>query len=1334
MDATHHIENTAPARALAASGSKLPGIDQDGCLHELFESCVDLFGDSPALISEDETLTYAQLENRANRLAHWLRSREIGAGDLVGIYLERSTRPIIALLGCLKAGAAYVPIDRGLPDERIRHICTEAKLAMILSEGALASRAATLFDGLVLDLAAPSSDHALSPTSRLDRAITGVTPFDLCYVIYTSGTTGKPKGVMTEHRNAHHFVLAFNDICATTPEDRIFQGFALSFDGSVEEIWMAFSNGAALVVGSKDTPRFGNELATFMNKHEINYFSTVPTLLSTITVDIPSLTQIVVSGEVCPTELAARWTRPGRLMLNVYGPTEATVNTTAFECRAGAEITIGRPIRGYSAHILDEGLNPVAPGHKGELFVGGRGVARGYLHRPDLSAERFVALTLPGAEEERLYRTGDLVRVNNAGELEFFGRIDAQVKIRGYRVELAEIEAVLLEVKGVQAATVKLFEADGLQELAAYVLLEEGAILDRDELLAKLSAKLPDYMIPAYLDVLTEFPRLTSGKVDRNQLPSPAMPLVRSVAEIVPPATPMEKILADAWTALFRLPEVSVTQDFFLDLGGHSLLAAQLVTRLREESGFDVATRDIYRLPTVRRLGEYLGQRARVDLLSMAKSANETSAKEVYDSTPVATIAATTFLQAASLYAIFALGSMPFVLILFLAYDVYDGLDSLRFAAIAGIGVAIAAWPVMLVVSIAAKWLLIGRYKPGRHRLWGFFYFRWWLVTRLQNLAMPGALAGTPFMALYGRLMGANIGRRVMLDTAGGRIWDLLSIGDDSSIGADTQFLGYRVEQGMLRLDRVDIGARCFVGIHSAFGLGARMEDDARLDDQSFVPDGDTIPAGEGRRGSPAKPGFVNVPAPGPSACDARRVLYGCVQVALSVVLAILLIAPGLAVSFGTFASFWYLSTAWFVASLIVAVPVGFVATALWIVALKKAILNRSTPGVYSTESFFYLRKWLVDELMKASRVLLLPLYTTMYLPTWLRLMGAKIGRMAELSTVWYCAPDLMELGEQSFFADGSIVGGKRFFGGRVEIARNRVGRRSFVGNSAILPVGAGLGNSCLLGVLSAPPREQRTTADGTDWLGSPAFALPHRQKVTGFDDSVTYMPTRRLLAERAVIDALRILIPGYLGLLAAVALIAAVVELRARFGVEITLLLSPFVTIALGALVALAVVGLKRLVMGTFKPVIRPLWSRYVWLNEMINGIYESVMSPFLAAFLGTPFVAPFLRMIGCRIGKHAFIETTLFSEFDLVEVGDYAALNLGAIIQTHLFEDRIMKSSHLKVGAECSVGNMAVMLYDAEMRPKSALRPLSLLMKGETLDALTPWHGIPSIRARTN
>ncbi len=1292
------------------------------CLHELFEEQADICGDAIALACDGTVLSYEELEIQANRLAHYLR--ELGArnGVLIGLFLERSHLPVIAILACLKAGAAYVPLDPGFPDDRLAFITEEAEIALILTEEALWDRASQLVPGAAVSLDSPKLEFDRRPSARLSRAETGISSEDICYILYTSGTTGRPKGVVALHRNVSHFVQAFNAVCTTTPEDRIYQGFALGFDGSVEEIWMAFSNGAALVCGTKNTPRFGNDLARFLAAQGVTYFSTVPTMLSTITEPVPSLRQLVVSGEACPTELVTRWAGKGLLMLNVYGPTEATVNTTAAICEPGRPVTIGRPLNGYSLKILDAEGRPVEAGEKGELYIGGVTLAQGYLKQPELTDRAFIH-----HEVGRLYRTGDLVRLNEEGEIEFFGRIDSQVKIRGFRVELSEIESILLEQEEVSNAAVAVHDRGGVPSLAAYItLIEERAAADRPTILKALRSKLPAYMVPAYLDVLSAFPLLTSGKVDRKRLPAPEMPLASEADRLVKPETPLEKEIAKSWERLFEIPKVGAEQDFFLDLGGHSLLAAKLATLLRDEAGIHIPVRDIYAYPTVRKLALHVKDQKPQPCKPALP--DKTAAPTVALRKPGASLIAA---QIASMLVLLLALSSPLVLIIPVIEDMFWGRASIAYALSYTAAISLALWPVMILISVGGKWAIIGRYEEGRYPLWGSYYFRWWLVSRLQSLSGAGLFVGTPLMPLYYRLMGAKVGRHCALDTGLCSAWDLISIGDRVSIGADTQLLGAKVEDGYLNLGKVSIGNDCFVGLHCALGIHSSMGDGARLDDQSLLPDGDWIWTLEACRGSPARPADVSVPG-GRAVLPSRLrlILFGTAQAVSVLLLGFAVGLPGLA---GLMALLYtqYTFPLKVTLSLFLAAPPLFVVIyCLWIALCKYLILPRGKPGVYELHTLSDLRFWLAAGLMRSARTMMLPVFTTLYLPPWMRLLGAKIGKFSELSTVFSFLPEFLDAGDGSFFADGAILGGRRTHHGQFAVGTNKIGQRSFVGNSAILPPGASLGNNCLLGVLSSPPAAATAVPDGTDWLGSPGFHLPNRQKACGFGDAVTYVPTNGLYLGRAAIDACRILIPAYTATVLGAGGVLTLILLYRAHGVWTMLAAMPALALFMAAIVIAITVGLKWAIMGRFKPVIVPLWSPYVWLNEMINGVYESIMAPIVGFFFGTPVASMLLRLLGCKIGRYCFINTGLFSEFDLVRIGDGVSLNLGAVIQNHLFEDRIMKSSYLDIEDGCSVGNMSVVLYDTRMHKSAVLGTLSLLMKGEVMPAKARWHGIPTVQ----
>jgi amino acid adenylation domain-containing protein len=794
-DAAVILEPAPPVRRPASLRARLSALEQPrtfNCLHEIFEHQVGRDPTRRALECGERVWSYGAVEKEANRLARYLRGLGVGPGKFVGIALARSEWPMVAIIAVLKAGAAYVPIEPSLPDERLRYIAETANLAAVVTQTANASRLSKICSVAQVVIEdyrqrAPALSH-----ERLSCEQVGVKPADPCYVLFTSGTTGRPKGVVTEHRNVVHFVDAFNDVCCTTEADRVFQGFALGFDGSVEEMWMAFSNGATLVCGDRTTPRFGAELAAFLKDREITFLSTVPTLLSTLPRDVPSLRQLVVSGEPCPADLANRWSQRVVRMLNVYGPTEATVNTTAAVLKHGRPVTIGRPLHGYETHILDEKLQPVRPGQKGELFIGGPTLARGYMNEPALTAQSFVEWTRPSAvtpkcrgKAVRLYKTGDLVRQREDGALEFFGRIDHQVKVRGHRIELAEIEAVLLEHAEIAAAVVRVYEHAGVQGLAAYVSLAPGATaVDRAEILRKLRGKLPAYMVPTHLDVLQQFPTLASGKVDRGKLPEPEHALIVENDLACVEMTDLETLIAGVWAKLFRLPKVGPDQDFFSDLGGHSLLAAQLVNALRSDLGLNVAIRDIYADPTVRRLAR-----------AIDRSESQEAAGALRDRQSGGGMASvryrerrglTNLVQVLYLLSVVPLLALPLLYIIPLAIDALNFRASVLTLAATGLGIALATWATLIVVTILAKWIIVGRYRPGRYPLWGSYYLRWWVVSRLQHLSRLSAFDGTPLAPVIWRALGAKVGARCVLNAGLVYAWDCIRVGDDVSIGADT--------------------------------------------------------------------------------------------------------------------------------------------------------------------------------------------------------------------------------------------------------------------------------------------------------------------------------------------------------------------------------------------------------------------------------------------------------------------------------------------------------------------------------------------------------------------
>ena len=572
----------------------------DRTVHGLFERQVERSPEAPALDWEGGSLTYAELDRRADRLAHRLRTLGAGPGELVGLCAERSPEMMVGLLGVLKAGAAYVPIDPAYPRERQALMIADSGLRLLLVQERLAERLP------------PHAARVLRLEATLPEAARrrgGAAADDLAYVIYTSGSTGRPKGAMNSHRGVVNRLLWMQEAYALTAGDRVLQKTPLSFDVSVWELFWPLASGACLVLarpGAHGDPAY---LVEVLERERITTLHFVPSMLQAF-VEAPGLERcgtverVVTSGEALPADLAQRLLErlPGAALHNLYGPTEAAVDVTAWTCGRGdgrAAVPIGRPVANTAIHLLDGGLRPVPAGVPGELYIGGVQVGGGYLGRPALTAERFVPdpfAPLPGA---RLYRTGDLARHGDDGAVEYLGRTDFQVKLRGFRIELGEIEAALAAHPAVREALVAAREDHpGDRRLVAYLVAREGEEIPAAALLRGfLAASLPEFMVPAAFVALDAMPLSPSGKVDRRALPAPAAGPAAGEPAAAPP-TPAEELLAGLWCELLGIDHAGPQDSFFL-LGGHSLLAARLVSRVRQAFAVELPLRRLFELPTL---------------------------------------------------------------------------------------------------------------------------------------------------------------------------------------------------------------------------------------------------------------------------------------------------------------------------------------------------------------------------------------------------------------------------------------------------------------------------------------------------------------------------------------------------------------------------------------------------------------------------------------------------------------------------------------------------------------------------------------------------------------
>jgi amino acid adenylation domain-containing protein len=577
----------------------------DICLHELFERQVEQAPQAIALMFSDERLTYRELNSRANQLAHHLGKMGIGPGVLVGIYMERSVHLVVALLGVLKAGAAYVPIDPTYPADRIAFMLNDANALVVLCQSKLAG---TLpLSGLnVIFLDDPEwlTPATIANPSRI------ATDANLAYVMYTSGSTGRPKGVMISHRAIVNNILWMRSTFPMDARDRVLQKTEFSFDPSVWEVFLPLAVGAQLVIPRPSESQNPDDLLQLIVEQHITILNCIPSFLSML-LENPkietcgALRHCFCGGEVMSEELVERFfcTQTAELH-NMYGPTEAAITSLFYSvprCGLKGVIPIGRPVANTQAYILDRHREPVPVGVAGELYLGGTQLAEGYYNQPELTAERFLHGCVAGLGNALLFRTGDKVRWRSDGNIEFLGRIDHQVKFRGYRIELGEIEAALRSNPKVRDCVVVLHKDNaGHARLIAYVTTRGTSPNLIGELRIHLKKKLPAYMVPGGFLLLDAFPTAPNGKVDRQALPLPEGRELEITANY-PPRSPTEKELVSIWRNILECEDVGIRDDFF-EMGGHSLAAVRLASAINRTFQLNIGVAYIFAMPTIEQL------------------------------------------------------------------------------------------------------------------------------------------------------------------------------------------------------------------------------------------------------------------------------------------------------------------------------------------------------------------------------------------------------------------------------------------------------------------------------------------------------------------------------------------------------------------------------------------------------------------------------------------------------------------------------------------------------------------------------------------------------------
>lgn len=1313
-------------------GSKRVEFLKEETIGDIFRSSVLSFSNKTAIIFNEQALTYQQLDEWSDSIAAYLQSKGIGRGHCVGLWWPRSLDLHAAILGIAKSGAAYVPLDREMPAERVHVVMEEAGASACFSDS---------LDEIhcpVFSIPSFKEDQ-----QNIQFPIVAL-PDDIAYVLYTSGSTGKPKGIPISHRQICHFIRSEQSVLNIVADDIVYQGFSVSFDMWCEETWISLSVGATLWSADATTAKSIDELSEILKREKITVFHAVPSLLAVIDDDIPTIRLINAGGEACTTQVLNRWSKPGyNAFFNSYGPTETTVTATIIALRPGDPITIGNPLPNYNLAVVNDNYEVVPFGEQGQLIISGPGVCNGYLNRPDLTAEKFLDKpdTLAEIPGDRVYLTGDAVIMHANGDVDFRGRLDDQVKLRGYRIELGEIEVKLNSLSQISAAAVALKkDATGQDQLVGYVTLKQGDGFDEQSSRMELAKVLPPYMVPLAIMVLDKMPRLPSGKINRKELPVPQVLMEMKEEEQIEVnlSDPLSTRIMAGLRHLFPGREITEDADFFMDLGGHSLLAASFSSWLRKEGGIKQASlKDIYTNRPIK------------NLIKTWELAEEKAEKNPHkERAPFRKISSIKYwicgiAQGFSLLVIYGLfAAQIFVPYLGYYYEVAksdtDKGDTI-YAIITALVLFCFIAPAFSLLSIVAKWLLLGRMKEGDHPLWGGYYFRYWVVQSMQRLVPLQFMNGTPLYPFYLRLMGMKMAHDAQISSITVGSEDLLEVGRDVSISSGVVLNNVWVEDGLLKLRKIKIEDHAYIGSGSVISGGATVKAWGELQDLSHLQAGQTINEGEVWKGSPAELVDKKLPEELPQPLKISRLKsksFGLLYTFLLIIFPIVILAP--LVPIIEILNYMDTNAPDYNFSYFIHIPLltllYIIIYGLETVVLSRLLLRNIKPGTYPVHGAIYVRKWLSDQLISTSLIVLHPLFASVYVSAFFRLLGAKIGKNTEISTASNVTHTMLEIGEESFIADAVTLGEEDIRGQQLILDTTHIGNRSFVGNSALIPQGYRLEDDMLIGVLSTPPTadQMNDPTAAKDWFGSPAISLPKRQDSGNYPVSLTTNPSLGRKIARYIIEGIRIILPETVIICCSVLFVAYCHDLvkdRSLIQILKEMPKLPFYYLFyMGAPALLVTLLLKWVTVGKFKKEQNPMWTHKVWRSEANTTTYEALAVPFFLEFMkGTPFLPMILSLFGAKFGKRVWLNTTDITEHDMVSIGDDTALNEDCGPQTHLFEDRVMKVGSVKIGARCSIGARSIILYDSEIGDDVKLEPLSLVMKGEKLANETSWTGSP-------
>ncbi|WP_326544925.1 Pls/PosA family non-ribosomal peptide synthetase [Mycolicibacterium sp. ND9-15] len=1268
-----------------------PSAPQPRTLIDILYDTANRYPEAPAIDDGDVQLTYAELITDIEDSVAWLAARGIGRGDRIGIRMPSGNYALyVAILAILAAGAAYVPVDADDPQERAELVFAEANVVAVITEAGLSR--------------GPGSSRGWRAAAPLGR--------DDAWVIFTSGSTGTPKGVAVTHRSAAAFVDAearmFLRDNPIGPGDRVLAGLSVAFDASCEEMWLAWRHGACLVPAPRSLVRSGMDLGPWLIARDITVVSTVPTLAALWPAEaLEAVRLLIFGGEACPPELAERLAVEGREVWNTYGPTEATVVACAARLSGSGPVSIGLPLAGWDLAVVDRNGEPLPYGEVGELVIGGVGLAR-YLD-PENDANKYGPM--PTLGWSRAYRSGDLVRLEPDG-LYFVGRVDDQVKVGGRRIELGEVDTALVNLPGVSGGAAAVRRTAGGTPLLVGYIASADPSFDLGKARAALAETLPAALVPR-LVLVDELPARTSGKVDRDALPWP----VAVDGGDGDGLTGTTGRLAGLWRDVLAAPVDGPEADFFA-LGGGSLSAAQLVAALRRRHP-QVTVADLYDHPRLGSLAGFLDELdppPQVRPREVKPTPRRTQAVQVTLALPLATLT-----------------GLQWVVWLALANNVLSGYVPWTVPVNwwwVGLGFVLFVTPLgrLGIAALCAR-LLLGGLSPGTYRRGGPVHLRVWLAERLAEASGAENLAGAPWLVYYARALGNKVGKGVDLHSTP-PVTGMLRLGHRSSVEPEVDLSGHWIDGDHFHVGPITVGNDATIGARTTLLPGAVVGKDADVAPGSGVVG--KVKNGQYWTGSPAvKSGKARHPWPDhrPHRAPLWVAVYGVASILISA-LPLLALAVGLAVigygvrNTGSVTDAIAPAALWTPAATLAAAVTYAVVTVIGVRLLSLGLCE----GHHPVRSRIGWQIWATERLMDAARTYLFPIYASLFTPSWLRLLGAKVGRGTEISTV-LLIPKFTVVEDGAFLADDTMVASYELGGGWIHVAKATIGKRAFLGNSGIAQPGRKVPDDGLVAVLSAAPRKAKA---GSSWLGSPPVRL--RRKPTAADALRTFHPSTRLKLLRGLVETCRI-VPLIVTFGIGVAVLLALQWLAVQAGWRWAALACGAVLLVAGAIAGLAAVIAKWLVVGRIVAGEHPLWSPFVWRNEVSDTFVETVAAPWFArAAGGTPVMSLWLRALGARVGRGVWCETYWLPEADLVILGEGATVNRGCVVQTHLFHDRIMRMDTVVLEQGSTLGAHCVALPAARIGAGATVGPASLVMRGDEVPPSTRWQGNPIVSWRVS